>query len=110
MYLMRCRICCLSALVCSGWLAACLFGDAVDDAKVRLLHDAKFLASDDLEGRGVGTAGLATASQFIRDQFVQAGLNVQTVDGQPFQKFDLIASTKLGTPNALEFVGPNGEN
>lgn len=107
---MRGRVRSCSALICCVALATCVFGDAVDDANVRLLHDAKFLASDELEGRGVGTAGLATASHFIRDEFAKAGLDIQTVAGQPFQKFDLVTSAKLGMPNTLEFTGPNGEN
>lgn len=91
-------------------LAAGLWGDAVEEANVRLLNDAKYLASDDLEGRGVGTEGLTTASQYIREQFAAAGLNVATIDGAPFQKFDLITSAKLGMPNNLELVGPNGQH
>jgi hypothetical protein len=88
----------------TGWC-----GDAVEEANVRLLNDAKYLASDELEGRGVGTEGLVAASQYIREQFARAGLNVQTLDGQPFQKFDLVTSAKLGMPNNLELVGPNGQ-
>lgn len=98
-----------------GWMALCgllatgLRGDVVEETNLRILNDAKYLASDDLEGRGVGTQGLIAASQYIRDQFAQAGLSVQSLDGQPFQKFDLITSAKLGMPNNLEFAGPNGE-
>ncbi len=99
-----CGLTALGGLLATGW-----GGDVVEEAKVRLLNDAKFLASDDLEGRGVGTQGLTQASHYIREQFTQAGLNVQTVDGQPFQKFDLITSAKLGMPNTLELAGPNGE-
>jgi hypothetical protein len=90
-------------------LTAALWGDAVEEAKLRILNDAKFLASDELEGRGVGTEGIVTASHYIRDQFAKAGLNLQTVDGQPFQTFDLITAAKLGMPNNLELVGPNGQ-
>lgn len=101
-------------LICFGLislsaLSGHVLGDAVEAVNARLLNDAKYLASDDLEGRGVGSQGLTTASNYIRDQFAQAGLNVQTVDGQPFQKFDLITSAKLGTPNTLSLVGPNGQ-
>src|SRR5690349_3766418 len=90
-------------------LATGLWGDAIEDTNSRILTDAKYLASDELEGRGVGTKGLVAASEYIREQFLKAGLNVQTIDGQPFQKFDLITSAKLGMPNNLEFVGPNGQ-
>jgi len=86
-----------------------VWGDAVEEANVRLLNDAKYLASDDLEGRGVGTEGLNTASRYIHEQFAKAGLNVKTIEGEPFQKFDLITTAKIGMPNNLEFVGPNGQ-
>lgn len=42
--------------------------------------DVKFLASDELEGRGVGTEGLDKAAEYIRDAFAAAGLDV-TVEG-----------------------------
>ncbi len=101
------RAACGLVVVCG--LIGGLRGDMIDDTNARILTDAKFLAADDLEGRGVGTEGLVAASKYIRDEFVKAGLNVQTVDGQPFQKFDLITSAKLGMPNNLQLVGPNGQ-
>ena len=102
------RFCVMGLLGLVGLVGA-LLGDAVDEANVRILNDAKYLASDELEGRGVGTEGLKTASQYIRDQFREAGLNVKTIDGEPFQKFELTTSAKLGMPNSLELVGPDGE-
>lgn len=107
---MRVKFLMLASLLClCGFLATGLAGSLVEEINGRLLKDAKYLASDELEGRGVGSQGLIVASQYIRDQFQQAGLNVQTVDGQPFQKFDLVTSSKLGMTNTLEFDGPNGE-
>ena len=44
-------------------------GEALPDAKSRLLEDVKYLSSDDLEGRGIGTNGLKTAAEFIRNEF-----------------------------------------
>ena len=35
----------------------------------RLSHDIKYLASDDLQGRGVGTDGLNLAAEFVRQEF-----------------------------------------
>ncbi len=99
----------IGGLVAACGLAGLLSGSAVEEVNVRILNDAKYLASDVLEGRGVGTEGLNTASKYIHDQFAAAGLNVKTVEGTPFQKFDLITSSKLGMPNNLELVGPNGQ-
>jgi len=104
----------VGAVVCSLLLFVAawslpLRGEAIPDAKVRLLEDVKFLASDELEGRGVGTKGLNTAAEFIRDQFAKSGLLVDQVGGGAFQKFDLVTGTKLTEPNSLQFNGPNGE-
>ncbi|WP_397569509.1 M28 family peptidase [Schlesneria sp. T3-172] len=85
-----------------------LFGDAVVESQVRLLNDIKFLASDDLEGRGVGTSGLNIAAQFIKTEFAKAGLAVDRVDGDAFQKFDIATGSKLVGTNSLRLVGPEG--
>jgi hypothetical protein len=85
-----------------------LFGDAVVESQVRLLNDIKFLASDDLEGRGVGTSGLNVAAQFIKTEFAKAGLAVDRVEGDAFQKFDLVTGSKLSGTNSLQLVGPEG--
>jgi len=43
-------------------------------SQARLLSDIEYLAGDELEGRGVGTAGLDKAAAYIAEQFKQAGL------------------------------------
>lgn len=106
---MRRGIACGIGILALCTLVAGLWADAIEDTRTRILNDAKFLASDELEGRGVGSEGLTKAANYIRDEFAQAGLNLKTVDGQPFQKFDLITAAKLGMPNNLELVGPNGQ-
>jgi len=105
----------------SGWCAVlvglgmalptwqCLRGEVLPEVKLRLVEDAKYLASDELEGRGVGTVGLNTASTFIRDQFAAAGLAVDRVEGQAFQKFELTTGAKKTEPNTLQLLGPKGE-
>ena len=48
-----------------------------------------YLASDELEGRGVGTKGLDQAAQYIADQFQRSGLRpLPTFDGY-FQRFEI---------------------
>ena len=80
--------------------------DKAEDSEARLLHDIKFLASDELEGRGVGSKGLNQAADFIRDEFEKAGLNVHAVKGGAFQPFEMTVDVKLGEPNSLVFQGP----
>jgi hypothetical protein len=77
--------------------------------EARLLNDIKYLASDELEGRGVGTEGLNKAAAYIRHEFQAAGLDVTRVKGDAFQKFMMSTKTKLESPNTLQFVGPDGK-
>ena len=101
-------IVCCSLLLLAAWTVPTR-GDAIPEAKARLLEDVKYLASDELEGRGVGTKGLTVAAEFIRDQFAKAGLAVDRVNGGAFQKFDLVTGAKLTEPNSLQLIGPNNE-
>jgi hypothetical protein len=82
-----------------------------DNAAVesRLLNDVKYLASDELEGRGIGTEGLNKAAAFVRKQFAAAGLDVSRVDGGAFQSFEMVTGSELGSPNTLELAGPEGK-
>jgi len=75
----------------------------------RLQSDLKYLASDELEGRGVGTKGLGKAAEFIKQRFAEVGLNVSAVNGDAFQTFELTTGSKLGKPNTLSFIGKAGK-
>ena len=70
-------------------------GEATTESQQHLLSDIKYLASDELEGRGVGTKGLDLAADYIRDQFAKAGLNVVSAKGEAFQKFKMTTSSSL---------------
>ncbi|MFN0051599.1 MAG: M20/M25/M40 family metallo-hydrolase [Planctomycetales bacterium] len=97
-----------------SFLAACLLlmmalpvvsGDADAQSQARLLEDVKYLASDELEGRGVGLKGLDLAADYIRDQFGKAGLKLDAVAGGPFQPFQMHTGAVQGAVNTLEVVG-----
>jgi hypothetical protein len=90
----------------AGWLLA---ADAPTDAQSRLLNDVKILADDAMEGRGIGTAGLDMAADYIRAEFEKAGLDVTAVNGGAFQKFTMPSSAELGEPNTLQLRGPEGK-
>lgn len=75
----------------------------------RLADSARYLASDELEGRGVGTKGLDLAADYIRDQFIQLGLNTESFGASPFQQFQAAAAAKPGQGNRLALVGPPAE-
>ncbi len=55
-----------------------------------------YLASDELEGRGVGTEGLDKAADFVAEQFQEIGLKTDLIDGTPFQPFEVNISAELG--------------
>ncbi len=86
-----------------------LRGEALPDAKARLLSDVQYLASDELEGRGPGTKGINLAAKFIEEQFAKAGLAVDRVAGGALQKFELTTGAKLTEPASLQLLGPNNE-
>lgn len=85
---------------------------AAEDASVverRLADSAKFLSSDELEGRGIGTQGIDLAADYIAKQFREIGLKTELIEGGPFQKFKMTIGSNLGEPNSLVFVGPSAE-
>lgn len=86
-----------------------VFAEALPEAAARLKQDITYLASDNLEGRGVGTDGLNLAADYIKQQFADAGLDVSRIDGDSFQKFQFLARVEPGEGNALEFTAPDGK-
>jgi hypothetical protein len=66
-----------------------------------LLAHVRFLASDELAGRGNGTDGLERAADYVAREFKAAGLKPGTADGDWFQRFELIVGLKVGPENTL---------
>lgn len=77
-----------------------------------LRENVKKLASDEWEGRGLGTRGIDQAADFIAAEFKQLGYNTELFDGTPFQKFNVTVSNKLGKPerNTLTFAPTEKES
>jgi len=68
----------------------------------RYLDHIKYLASEDLKGRGTGTPGLQKAAQYIARQFEAAGL--QPIDGKSFfQPFEVTTNARLGKGNHFHY-------
>ncbi len=82
--------------------------EAPDAIRTRLTEELKFLASDELEGRGVGTKGLDRAAEFIRREFAEAGLDVHAVNGDAWQPFTMVTGAELAAPNTLTFIDADG--
>jgi len=77
-------------------------------ADQRLADTTRYLASPELEGRGLGTHGLELAGDYIARQFKEMGLKTDLYDGQPFERLSLSLGSEIGPEkqNRLEFVGP----
>ena len=75
--------------VCIAWIAASVL-TAQDSglSAARIREHTRFLASDLLEGRGVGQRGGQLATEYIANQFALAGAK-PAVDGSYFQKVPL---------------------
>jgi hypothetical protein len=77
-------------------------------SELRLKTSVEYLASDGLEGRGVGTKGLELAAEYLAAEFARLGLKTDLFDGTPFQKFSVTTGAELGAKekNQLVLVGP----
>src|SRR5580658_5826064 len=76
----------LSLFAAGGW------AQINDISGERMRAHVKFLASDLLEGRGVGTRGGELATEYIAAQFAVAGLKPAGDHGTYFQNFTLTGS------------------
>jgi len=92
----------LIAPVGPGWAA-----DEEATVEQRLADSVRYLASDELEGRGIGTKGLDLAADYIAGQFAQIGLKTRLFAETPRQKFMVSTSAKLGPNNKLAFWCPS---
>ena len=55
----------------------------------RMEKDVQTLADDSMQGRGIGTAGLDAAAEYIAEQFRDAGLGPAGDNGSYFQSFEV---------------------
>ncbi len=82
--------------------------DAADVARVG--QDIRYLASDELEGRGPGSAGLEKAAVYVREAFERAGLRGASADGSYRQPFDVKTGIRVvAEKTALVLHGPDGQ-
>lgn len=66
----------------------------------------KYLASDELGGRGPGQPGFELAAEYVAAKFKEYGLKPGGVEGTYFQPFDVSRGKKFDKEKAsLEFVG-----
>ncbi len=72
----------------------------------RLAADARHLASDELEGRGLGTKGIDLAAEHIANEFQTIGLQTALFEGSAYQTFTVTTTVKIGPSNELTLQGP----
>ncbi|MCA9040485.1 MAG: M20/M25/M40 family metallo-hydrolase [Planctomycetaceae bacterium] len=83
----------------SQWMSFCLLSVASlflsqisranETVLSRISEDVKYLASDELEGRGIGTKGLDKAADYIRAEFQKLGIQSAVEDGTYFQQMEI---------------------
>src|SRR6185369_11268090 len=93
-------------LLSLAWVAA-RAADSSAESEARLRETVSYLASDELQGRGVGTAGIDKAADYIAQQFSRLGLRTDLYNGTPFQEFEITLAAEMGPAekNRLAFVG-----
>src|SRR5437588_9834754 len=97
-----------TALTLGAWLTRA--GLAQDDPIVeRMRKDVTFLASEECEGRGVGTKGLDKAAEYIAAQFARSGLKPGGTDGTYFQPFPFATGTEVIDESVIYLEGPQGQ-
>ncbi len=72
-----------------------------------LKEHVRYLASDELEGRGAGTKGSQLARQYIAALFAEWGLHPMGENGSYFQPFSFPGRLRLGEGNYLELTLPD---
>ncbi len=77
--------------------------------EARMRKDITYLASDECEGRGVGTKGLELAAEYVAKQFAASGLKPGGVNGGWFQPFPFVSSSELDGASTLSLKGPAGQ-
>ena len=96
---MRILIACLLVAGCTNPLRAPseVSGPSVDCFR----RIVEILAHDDMQGRGVGTAGLERAAHFLENEFAEIGLE-EIGDGY-LRPFETVMGVELGAENSLSW-------
>lgn len=61
----------------------------------------KYLASDELEGRGSGTVGNTKAAEYLAERFREYGLKPAGANGTFYQPFEFVSAVKAGANNGM---------
>jgi Zn-dependent M28 family amino/carboxypeptidase len=97
------RVLWLARFSLAAWTSLA-FGQNPEILGERMRAHVKFLASDLLEGRGVGTRGGDLATEYIATQFALAGLKPAGDAGTYFQNFTLVGAS----PQSDNYLNASG--
>ncbi len=78
---------------------------STETAADRYLADIAWLADDAREGRGLGTAGLGEAADWLERQFEAIGLEPAGDDGSYRQRFEVVTDVEQGEATAVSIGG-----
>ena len=76
---------------------------------LRLKQTSQYLAADELEGRGINTAGIDKAADYLAAEFTRMGLDTKRYQGTPFHTFYLGSRFGLGKTNSLVLTPAGGK-
>ncbi len=101
----------MAALLSWAWsdLASYKAVSTLTITAVEMREHVRYLASDELEGRGGGTEGARKARQYLAALFAEWQLQPMGEDGTYFQRFTFTGRLRLGEGNELVLTLPNGE-
>jgi len=74
-------------------------------ASDEILRHARYLASDELMGRGVDNPGIDLARDYIAAEFKRYGLVPVGESGTFFQGLEVVTGAKINEPSGLSFAG-----
>ena len=95
-----------AALVLAAACAAHLYADPRHVDPRAYLNHIKYLASDELEGRGDGAPGLEKAADYIAENFRASGLEPGGDNGSFSQHFELTSGLSILPGNGVTFTSP----
>jgi hypothetical protein len=97
-----------AALLCSALYAAAPRPEEVSDPEIRaseLVTHVKYLASDELAGRGSGTEGNDRAGDYLAERFRSFGLKPAGAGSSYFQTLPVFTGVRLGEGNKITVRG-----
>jgi aminopeptidase YwaD len=99
----------LLLLACAAVLPVYAQTNPADITAAELREHVRYLASDELQGRGSGTQGNQDAAIYIAAKLKTWGLHPAGVNNTFFQPFDFVSSVKLGETNTVKIESPAGD-